>query len=111
MKAEWLQYLDGKSNQFYERPCCPECSKKEYGPTPIVYKDGKYVCLNCCQVVDLDRKQQKWIDTHRRTRKKVEKCFMCDAYKMILTQRRDPITNKWVTSSGECGNCGCKMIV
>ncbi len=111
MKAEWLQYLDGKSNQFYERPCCPICSNKEYGPTPIVYKHGKYVWLNCQQPTELNWKQKTWIDKLRRTRKKYEKCFMCGAYNMVLTQRRNPITHKWQTCSGRCLNCDTKMIV
>ena len=108
MKAEWMKYQSNKGS--YDRPCCPVCSEK-YGPVPVVYKHSKYVCLNCCQVIDLDTKQQKWIDKYRRTRKRVKKCFMCGAYKMVMTQRRDPITHKWVNSSGKCSNCDCKMIV
>lgn len=109
MKAEWIVYTNN-NGESYKRPCCPKCSE-EYEPTPVVYKNGKYICLNCQQVIELTYLQKRWIDRMRRTRKKVDKCFMCGAYRMVLTQRRDPVTHKWKTCSGKCGNCDCKLIV
>ena len=110
MKAEWIKYFNFSTEQSYDRPCCPVCSEL-YEPTPIVYEHGHYVCLNCHQEAELDKKQKKWIDDMRRTKKSVDKCFVCGAYKFVTTRRRDPITRKWKTCSGRCSNCGCTIRV
>lgn len=110
INAKWLRYFDGHKDIGYERPCCPICSEV-YGPTPIVYKESKYICINCQKEAELDRKQRKWIDDMRKTKTTIEKCFVCGAYKFVTKKRRNPITKKWETCSGKCENCGCKMIV
>lgn len=110
MKAQWMKYFDYQTEKYYERPCCPECSAKSE-PTPVVVEHDKYVCLNCHADIEVDKKQKKWIDDMRKTKLSVEKCFMCGAYKMVYTKKRNPVTRKWQVSSGVCGNCGCKTKV
>ena len=110
IKAEWKRYFDGSKNIGYDRPCCPRCSAV-YGPTPIVYKHNKYICVNCSQEFDLDSKQRKWIDKMRRTKTSMDKCFVCGSYKFMVKKRRNPSTMKWEVCSGKCLNCGCKMLV
>ena len=110
MKAQWIKYFNFETEKFYDRPCCPECSEK-YEPTPIIYEHGHYICFNCHQEAEVDRKQKKWIDDMRRTRTKIQKCFCCGAYKFVMRQRRNPVTHKWENRSGKCGNCGTQIII
>ena len=111
MKAEWFNYLNYKNNRVYKRPCCPRCKNERGELAPVIRKENRYECLNCHEVLEVDRKQKKFIDDSMKIKRKIGKCMWCGAFKMEFIERKDMSTGKWVIASGHCENCDTKMIV
>ena len=117
MKAEWGMDYDHVTDKCYERPVCPECD------APVIkFDDGKYRCVSCRNVIDVDDEQMlKWLTDREDTKVEMKDCpkfesnghtYGCGGKNTVETHYiRNNVTLKWQVAWGECTQCHMRFMV
>lgn len=105
IKAVWQMDYDFRADKTYKCPMHEECG------APIMFYEGKYICIGCGEEAELDPEMKNWIDERSGEKVEVSECMQCGQKTMSMYYHKNPANKKWEVGHGECTNCGCRFIV
>lgn len=117
MTAVWVLDYDYRTDKTYNRPGCPDCN------APVLkFEDGKYHCLSCDRVAELeDPKMVEWLDEREETKIEMWDCTQfktkhgtvgCGGKECVEAHFvRNAVTLEWEMGWSVCRNCGQRTIV
>ena len=105
IKAEWGINYDWRNDKCYDAPIHKDCD------APILYHEGKYICIGCGKEASITEDMKKWIDDRQGEKIETEVCGACKQETMKIHYHKNHNTTEWEVGYGECKNCGMKFIV